>query len=107
VTAPVTRTRIRPTVPALAGAVVTSDAMHTQREEAHYLLARGAHYVVRITMVNCSRAEVVVTDPGSGPGGEGRRGHWRPLLALRRRLILICGGDSSEQRMRGNAAAGR
>jgi predicted transposase YbfD/YdcC len=30
----------------LAGAVVTSDALHTQREHAEYLLARKAHYIV-------------------------------------------------------------
>ncbi|MDO0933775.1 ISAs1 family transposase [Streptomyces sp. DG2A-72] len=30
----------------LAGVVVTSDAMHTQREHASYLLGRGAHYIV-------------------------------------------------------------
>ncbi|MEU1519416.1 ISAs1 family transposase [Streptomyces sp. NPDC005811] len=30
----------------LAGMVVTSDAMHTQREHAGYLLGRGAHYIV-------------------------------------------------------------
>ncbi|MEU6496305.1 ISAs1 family transposase [Streptomyces sp. NPDC046984] len=30
----------------LAGVVVTSDAMHTQREHADYLLQRGAHYIV-------------------------------------------------------------
>jgi predicted transposase YbfD/YdcC len=34
------------TVPDLAGAVVTSDAMHTQREHAAYLLGREAHYIV-------------------------------------------------------------
>lgn len=34
------------TVADLAGAVVTSDAMHTQREHADYLLGRGAHYIV-------------------------------------------------------------
>ncbi|MFF5522634.1 ISAs1 family transposase [Streptomyces coeruleorubidus] len=34
------------TVADLAGAVVTSDAMHTQREHADYLLARGAHYIM-------------------------------------------------------------
>lgn len=34
------------TVADLAGTVVTSDAMHTQREHADYLLARGAHYIV-------------------------------------------------------------
>ncbi|WRZ53546.1 ISAs1 family transposase [Streptomyces sp. NBC_01314] len=30
----------------LAGTVVTSDAMHTQREHADYLLGRDAHYIV-------------------------------------------------------------
>ncbi|ADI04404.1 transposase [Streptomyces bingchenggensis BCW-1] len=30
----------------LAGMVVTSGAMHTQREHASYLLGRGAHYIV-------------------------------------------------------------
>ncbi|MFF4734123.1 ISAs1 family transposase [Streptomyces mirabilis] len=30
----------------LAGVVVTSDAMHTQREHASHLLGRGAHYIV-------------------------------------------------------------
>ncbi|MEV7979855.1 ISAs1 family transposase [Streptomyces sp. NPDC086519] len=34
------------TVPGLTGVVVTSDAMHTQREHADYLLGRGAHYIV-------------------------------------------------------------
>ncbi|MFJ8057656.1 ISAs1 family transposase [Streptomyces sp. NPDC096142] len=34
------------TVADLAGTVVTSDAMHTQREHADYLLGRGAHYIV-------------------------------------------------------------
>ncbi|WP_308380131.1 ISAs1 family transposase [Streptomyces sp. ISL-43] len=34
------------TVAELAGVVVTSDAMHTQREHADYLLDRGAHYIV-------------------------------------------------------------
>lgn len=34
------------TVADLAGVVVTSDAMHTQREHADYLLGRGAHYIV-------------------------------------------------------------
>ncbi|MFF3069169.1 ISAs1 family transposase [Kitasatospora sp. NPDC057936] len=34
------------TVADVAGLVVTSDAMHTQREHAEYLLGRRAHYVV-------------------------------------------------------------
>ncbi|MED7948859.1 ISAs1 family transposase [Streptomyces sp. BE303] len=34
------------TVADLAGVVVTSDAMHTQREHAEYLLDRKAHYIV-------------------------------------------------------------
>ncbi|MEI5519847.1 ISAs1 family transposase [Streptomyces brasiliscabiei] len=34
------------TVADLAGTVVTSDAVHTQREHADYLLGRGAHYIV-------------------------------------------------------------
>ncbi|MEU9057042.1 ISAs1 family transposase [Streptomyces sp. NPDC048384] len=34
------------TVADLAGTVVTSDAMHTQREHADYLLSRDAHYIV-------------------------------------------------------------
>ncbi|MFD9286674.1 ISAs1 family transposase [Streptomyces mirabilis] len=34
------------TVAEVAGVVVTSDAMHTQREHAGYLLGRGAHYIV-------------------------------------------------------------
>ncbi|MFD4949803.1 ISAs1 family transposase [Streptomyces sp. NPDC058409] len=34
------------TVADLAGVVVTSDAMHTQREHAEYLLGRAAHYIV-------------------------------------------------------------
>lgn len=34
------------TVADLAGTVVTSDVMHTQREHAAYLLGRGAHYIV-------------------------------------------------------------
>jgi predicted transposase YbfD/YdcC len=34
------------TVADLADAVVTSDALHTQREHATYLTARGAHYIV-------------------------------------------------------------
>ncbi|MGW0779109.1 ISAs1 family transposase [Streptomyces sp. NPDC002835] len=34
------------TIADLAGVVVTSDAMHTQREHADYLLGRGGHYIV-------------------------------------------------------------
>jgi predicted transposase YbfD/YdcC len=34
------------TVEDLRGAVVTSDALHTQRGHAHYLIGRGAHYIV-------------------------------------------------------------
>ncbi|MFF9772308.1 transposase [Streptomyces sp. NPDC013978] len=34
------------TVADLADVIVTSDAMHTQREHADYLLGRGAHYIV-------------------------------------------------------------
>lgn len=34
------------TVADLAGTVVTSDAMHTQREHVDYLLGRAAHYIV-------------------------------------------------------------
>ncbi|MGW1365278.1 ISAs1 family transposase [Streptomyces chartreusis] len=34
------------TIADLAGVAITSDAMHTQREHADYLLARGAHYIV-------------------------------------------------------------
>lgn len=34
------------TVADLAGIVVTSDALHTQREQAAYLLGRQAHYIV-------------------------------------------------------------
>ncbi|MEU1276438.1 ISAs1 family transposase, partial [Streptomyces sp. NPDC005799] len=34
------------TVADLAGTVVTSDAMHPQREHADYFLGRGAHYIV-------------------------------------------------------------
>jgi predicted transposase YbfD/YdcC len=34
------------TVADLAGTVITSDALHTQREHATYLATRGAHYIV-------------------------------------------------------------
>ncbi|MET7684396.1 hypothetical protein [Streptomyces sp. NPDC005423] len=34
------------TVADLAGAVVTSDALHTRREDADYLLDRDAHCIV-------------------------------------------------------------
>lgn len=34
------------TLPDLADTVVTSDAMHTQREHAEYLASRDAHYIV-------------------------------------------------------------
>ncbi len=32
----------------IAGAVVTADAMHTQREHAEYLTSRGAHYLLTV-----------------------------------------------------------
>ncbi|MER5841631.1 ISAs1 family transposase [Streptomyces prasinus] len=44
-------TRFQPrlkTVADLAGTVVTSDAMHTQREHAEYLLGRGVRYIVTV-----------------------------------------------------------
>ncbi|WP_445045484.1 ISAs1 family transposase [Streptomyces sp. SAS_272] len=44
------------TVADLAGTVVTSDALHTQREHAGYLLGRQAHYIaiVRATRKSCA-----------------------------------------------------
>jgi hypothetical protein len=38
----------------LAGVVVTSDAMHTQREHADYLLGREAHYIVIVKGNQCA-----------------------------------------------------
>jgi predicted transposase YbfD/YdcC len=32
----------------IAGLVVTADALHTQREHAHYLTGRGAHYLLTV-----------------------------------------------------------
>lgn len=32
----------------IAGAVVTADALHTQREHADYLISRGAHYLLTV-----------------------------------------------------------
>ncbi len=40
----------------IAGAIVTADALHTQREHADYLLGRAAHYLltVRATSPSCT-----------------------------------------------------
>ncbi|MEY9998130.1 hypothetical protein ABIE67_010251 [Streptomyces sp. V4I8] len=45
------------TVADLAGFVVTSDAMHTQREHADYLLGRSAHYIVIVKATRRSCAD--------------------------------------------------
>ena len=52
------------TVADLAGAVVTSDAMHTQREHASYLLGRGAHYIVIVKGTRRSSASSSNPFPG-------------------------------------------
>ncbi|MET7391563.1 transposase [Streptomyces sp. NPDC005529] len=40
----------------VTGAVLTSDAMHTQRERAQHLTARGAHYIVIVEGTRSSTA---------------------------------------------------
>ncbi|MFF4258743.1 ISAs1 family transposase [Streptomyces sp. NPDC001663] len=52
------------TVADLAGTVVTSDAMHTRREHADYLLDRGAHYVVIVKRNRRSSAGGSTPFPG-------------------------------------------
>jgi hypothetical protein len=43
------------TVAHLAGMAVTSDALHTQREHARYLLGRRAHYIAIVPLQNRTR----------------------------------------------------
>lgn len=49
----------------LAGMVVTSDAMHTQREHASYLLGRGSHYIVIAKGTRTSSTSSSSPFPGS------------------------------------------
>ncbi|MFE9364307.1 ISAs1 family transposase [Streptomyces sp. NPDC006978] len=59
------------TVADLAGTVVTSDALHTQREHAGYLLGRRAHYIA-IVKGNQKKlrkaAQVLALEKNSAPG---------------------------------------
>jgi hypothetical protein len=50
----------------LTGAVVTSDAMHTQREHAQYLEGRGAHCIVIVKGNQCATRRSDTSPPKAG-----------------------------------------
>ncbi|WP_244190597.1 ISAs1 family transposase [Streptomyces caeruleatus] len=81
------------TVADLAGVVVTSDAMHTQREHADYLLGRQAHYTV-IVKGNQTKQAAQVPSVGRDPPAGPREGHWPRTL-----------GDPTDQRGHGQRPA--
>ncbi|MFF4522626.1 ISAs1 family transposase [Streptomyces bluensis] len=62
------------TVADLAGVVVTSDALHTQRENADYLLSREAHYILIVKRnqkkLRSSSKPFHGGSPAPGPYGE-------------------------------------
>ncbi|MFD9114924.1 transposase, partial [Streptomyces bottropensis] len=62
-------TRFQPlleTVADLDGMVVTSDALHTQREHAVYLLGRRAHYIVIVKGNQCATRRFDTSPPQAG-----------------------------------------
>jgi Transposase DDE domain len=84
----------------LAGAIVTADALHTQRDHASFLVGRGAGYLLVVkanqpSPARPARQPAVAADPGDGPhprarprphrasDPEGRRRR-RPVLPARR-----------------------
>ena len=64
----------------ITAAVVTADAMHTQREHAEYLHGRGAHYVFIVKGNQCATRRSVVSPLQAGgtwrevPGSDGLPG---------------------------------
>ncbi|GJF32686.1 hypothetical protein KNE206_53860 [Kitasatospora sp. NE20-6] len=54
------------TVAGLAGTVVTSDAMHTRREHAEYLLGRKAHCIVIVKGNQCATRRSDTSPPQAG-----------------------------------------
>jgi predicted transposase YbfD/YdcC len=84
------------TVADLAGTVVTSDAMHTQREHAGYLLGRNAHYIVivkgnqkslRKQLKSLPWREIPLLDR-TGETGHGRREIRRTKVATVNNLLF-------------------
>ena len=41
-------TKLLDTIPDIAGAVITADALHCQRDTAEYITGRGAHYILTV-----------------------------------------------------------
>jgi predicted transposase YbfD/YdcC len=41
-------TKLLDTIPDIAGAVITADALHCQRDTAQYITGRGAHYILTV-----------------------------------------------------------
>lgn len=54
------------TVTDLTGVVVTSDALHTQRDHARYLQGRGAHYIVIVKGNQCATRRSDTSPPQAG-----------------------------------------
>ncbi|WP_318656753.1 MULTISPECIES: ISAs1 family transposase [Streptomyces] len=80
------------TVADLAGTVVTSDAMHTQREDAQYLMSRGAHYIVIVKANQKKLRKQLKSLPWNRIPLQGRireTGHGRGEI----RRIKICSTD--------------
>jgi len=76
----------------LAGTVVTSDAMHTQREHAQYLMSRGAHYIVIVKANQKKLRKQLKSLPWNRIPLQGRireTGHGRGEI----RRIKICSTD--------------
>lgn len=59
----------------LAGVVVTSDAMHTQREHADYLLGREAHYILIVKGNQKKLRKQLRSLPWNDPAAGPREGH--------------------------------
>jgi hypothetical protein len=50
----------------LAGAIVTADAMHTQRDHASFLVDRGADYLLVVKANQCAARRLAVSPNGVG-----------------------------------------
>ncbi len=68
----------------ISGAVITADALHTQRGTAEYIVSRGAHYILTVKQPAHSprAAQSPAVEAGPGPGRRPRappRPHRHPV----------------------------
>ena len=84
-------TKLLDTIPDIAGAVITADALHCQRDTAEYITGRGAHYILTVKDNQPTLRKKLKSlpwkqiDPGARPQDRARsRPHHHPHPESRR-----------------------